>query len=141
MHAGGRRRRSAGGEQDAAMQGGGLNGARPNRARVLVWVRGFHQDVERGAVNVSWAKAQAYRRRRRRTTRSGGRRRISGEHVRALLRTRDANTWHRQLPLVLAKLPSSVAMTHRRRHDGFKAAAVLGFRRRRAKLEGRLGFG
>jgi hypothetical protein len=37
------------------------------------------------------------------------------------------NQGHRRLALDLAKLLSSVAMTHRQRRSGFKAAATLGF--------------
>jgi hypothetical protein len=49
----------------------------------------------------------------------------------------DTNTWHRRLPLVPVKLPSSSATTDGRRHGGFKAAAALGFRGRRAQGLGR----
>jgi hypothetical protein len=38
----------------------------------------------------------------------------------------DANQRHRRLAPILAKLPSSVATTHRQRRGGFKEA-VLGF--------------
>jgi hypothetical protein len=75
MRAGDWRRHLASGERYAAAQGGGLAGAGSNRARVLVWARGFHHDVERDETNLTKATQTTHQRRRRLTARSGGRRR------------------------------------------------------------------
>jgi phage terminase large subunit-like protein len=52
----------------------------------------------------------------------------------------DVNQGHRRLVPVLAKVPSSVVTTHRRRCGGFKARAVLGFADGAQGLGRRLGF-